>query len=563
MVDKFLSLLHKEFKNINQAALLLGLFSVLSQILGLVRDRLLAHYLGAGKELDLYYAAFRIPDFLYVSIASFVSVTVLIPFLMEYLGKNEEGKENARKFIGTILQAFVGLMCVVSLILFITMPALSRLLFPGFVGADHDLLVMMSRIMLLSPLLLGVSNLFGSVTQIYKKYFLFSLSPVFYNVGILIGIVFFLKWCGTVGLVIGVILGAVLHMILQIPVLVRHGLIPRFPKMIDTSMIKRVAIVSLPRTVGLALNSISITVLIAFGSLFEKGSISVFNFAYTLQTTPLMIIGISYSVAAFPVLAEYFSKNERTLFLNHIVAAFRQVIFWSLPFMFLFIVLRAQIVRILLGSGAFSWSDTRLTAAALALFSISILAQSAIHLFVRGYYAAGQTKRPLIVNFASSIIIVLSAIFFSHVYDTVPFFKFFLESLLRVEDIAATKVLVLPLAYSVGTITNALILWRMFKKDFVGATTRGLFTRPLLQHTAAGFFMGFTAYAVLDIFGDIFPIDTFYGIFFQGFCAGIAGILVGVLLLYIFDNTELKEFISTLRSKFWKTRVVAPEQPEL
>ena len=136
----------------------------------------------------------------------------------------------------------------------------------------------------------------------------------------------------------------------------------------------------------------------AIASTLEEGSVSIFNFSYNLQSVPIVIIGVSYSVAAFPSLIKFFSSGNREGFISQIGDAARVIIFWSLPITFLFIVLRAQIVRVLLGSGAFSWSDTRLTAAMLAIFAVSLIAQNLLPLLIRGYYAAGNTRRPLLVN---------------------------------------------------------------------------------------------------------------------------------------------------------------------
>jgi len=166
MVQRVLKILGSEIKGLHQAAYLLGTFAILSQILGLIRDRLLAHNFGASQSLDIYYAAFRIPDLIFVAIASIVSVFVLVPFLVDKLDRS---KSDALLFIDNIFSFFFGLIVIVSLIAFFLTPYLSHLLFPGFVGDSYNTLIILTRIMLLSPILLGLSNLFSSVTQVYKK----------------------------------------------------------------------------------------------------------------------------------------------------------------------------------------------------------------------------------------------------------------------------------------------------------------------------------------------------------------------------------------------------------
>src|SRR5690606_25115168 len=133
---------------------------------------------------------------------------------------------------------------------------------------------------------------------------------------------------------------------------------------------------------------------VSLASTLTVGAISVFNLSYNLQSVPLSLIGVSYSVAAFPTLVEYFNGRNLREFMHHVMIPIRQIIFWSTPVITLFIVLRAQIVRVILGTGNFDWSDTRLTAAALALFIISVVAQSIVLLLIRAYYAAGRTWKP-------------------------------------------------------------------------------------------------------------------------------------------------------------------------
>jgi len=241
----------------------------------------------------------------------------------------------------------------------------------------------------------------------------YASAPVLYNVGIIAGIVFLMPRFGIEGVAYGVIIGALLHLLIQVPVVIKHGLFPRFLLKLDWMEIKDVVLLSLPRTITLSATHLTLIVLVAIASLMDEGSIAIFNFSFNLQSVPLAIIGVSYSVAAFPTLARFFSNGQREKFAEHIIAATRHIIFWSTPAIVLFIVLRAQIVRTILGSGEFDWSDTRLTAAALAVFVVSILAQALQLLFVRAYYAAGRTMVPLVVNIGSATIIIVLAFVFS------------------------------------------------------------------------------------------------------------------------------------------------------
>lgn len=563
MVRNLVRLVGGEIRGLHEAAYLLGFFALLSQLLALVRDRLLASSFGAGELLDTYYAAFRIPDIIFVSIASLVSVYILIPFLSE---RAEKGREEERAFLSSVFTVFTASIGVVSLVLFFFVPALSRIFFPGL--ADSALfpeLVLLTRIMLLQPILLGLSNLFGSVTQTRGRFFIYALSPLLYNLGIIGGVLFLYPLWGVMGLAWGVVFGAFLHLLVQMPFIIRDGYLPRFLFAVDWETVKRVVLISLPRTLALASQHIALLVMIGFASVLAVGSIAVFNFAYNLQSVPLSIIAVSYSVAAFPTLTRLFTNGEREQFLEQIIAAARHIIFWSVPAIVLFIVLRAQIVRVILGAGEFDWTETRLVAAALALFVLSLLAQGLVLLFTRGYYAAGKTAIPLLINTGGALSIVAFVLGLIALFDHVLVFRYFIEILLKVEDIQGTAVLMLPLGYSIAILSTAFVLWRRFEHDFPKAegSIGRILGRTFFHVGGAAIVMGFASHEFLAILDDFFDINTFMGIFLQGLLAGLGGIIVGITLLVLMQNTELHEISRTLHQKFWKSRVVSPEQESL
>ncbi|MFZ2072231.1 MAG: murein biosynthesis integral membrane protein MurJ [Minisyncoccia bacterium] len=559
-MNKILRIFGKEFGNVNQAALLLGFFAFLSQILGLFRDRFIAHFIGPSLSLDAYYAAFRIPDLIFISIASLASITVLIPFIVSRMS-GEKVTEEAKKFLNDVFTVFFAVMALVSIIAFFLMPYVITFIAPGFSPVLQIKVVELSRIMLLSPILLGLSNLFGTITQLFRKFFVYALSPIFYNFGIILGVLFLYPIFGIYGLAMGVVLGALMHFLIQVFASSGCGFAPSFSKSINFKDIKKAVLISLPRTLGLSFNNIALILIISFASFLKGGSISIFNLSLNLQSVPLGIIGLSYAVAAFPTLTKSFSSGKIEDFKNHLKSAARQIIFWSLPITFLFIVLRAQIVRVILGSGSFSWENTRLVAASLAIFSISIMAQGLIALFARAYYAGGNTKRPLLINFISSSSIVLFSYLFLFIFKNSFVFKCFIESLLKVSDIPGTEVLMLPLAYSLGTIINLILLWFFIKKDFL--KKEQFIFKTFFQSLGASFFIGFVSYLSLNILSPVFGTNTFWGIFFQGFISGVFGILAGVLVLYLLKNEELKDLVKTLRTKFWRAKVIAPPQEGL
>ncbi len=560
MVRKILNFLHTEISHIHEAAYLLGFFAIVSQLLALLRDRLFTYSFGASHLLDIYYAAFRIPDFMFASLCSIVSVSVLIPFLVDKLSQD---KDDAKKFVDDIFSIFFFTIVAVALIVFFLAPMILRKLFPGYVNdALFPELLLLTRIMLLSPIFLGISNFLASITQIYNRFFIYALSPILYNVGIIFGILVLYPRFGIKGVAYGVALGAFCHFAIQVPFVWEIGFLPSLTFRIDFAAIKNIVLISLPRTLAVSSNEIAELILVSFASLMTSGSISIFNFSFNLQSVPLSIIGVSYSLAAFPTLTRYFSRGEKNKFVDQMIATASHIVFLCLPVMALFIVLRAQIVRVVLGSSIkFNWDDTRLTAAAIALFTLSLIPQSLVVLFVRAYYASGNTKKPLLINVLSSTFIVAFGYFLIRFFAYSAPFRTFIESVLKVDHIQGTTILMIPLAYSVGVTINMLIHWISFQRDFPAFSKPVLHT--FLQSMIASLILGFVAYECLDIFDNIFNITTFIGIFLQGLCSGLLGILAALVTLKLMGSKELSEIWATLHRKFWKAEVIASDPETL
>ncbi len=555
MVNRLFTFIGREIRGLHEAAYLLAFFAFGSQLLALVRDKMLAFTFGANHSLDVYYAAFRIPDLIFASAGMLVSASIVLPYFIERFATSQE---KGRQFSDTVFTVYFSLMVLASAIVYVLAPWLVPVAMPGFA---HDpllpSLILSMRIMLLSPILLGLSNLFSCLTQMRHRFLVYAASPVVYNLGIIAGVLIGYPMLGVSGLAVGVALGAFLHMAIQVPFLAHENIVPRLTLNIDWVTMKRIVLNALPRTITLSANQLASFVLVAIASLMAPGSISVFNFAFNLQSVPLTIIGASYSSAVFPTLSRlYFEKNTKE-FLNKMIVSAQHIIFWCMPLMVLFIVLRAQIVRTVLGAGKFDWADTRLTAALLALFVVSTIGQSLIVLFVRAFYAEGKTAKPLLINVISAVVIVVSGYLLTKAFYAYPVFAYFLEDLLKVDGQVGTSVLVLGLAYSLGVILNTILHWWMFARSFPEFSLP-LFS-TLLHSFSASVIMGYSAFLSLRFFSAIFPLTKVWGIFLQGLCAGIFGTIIGVLILMLLKNKELQSVWATIHHKIWKVEIPPAE----
>jgi peptidoglycan biosynthesis protein MviN/MurJ (putative lipid II flippase) len=220
-----------------------------------------------------------------------------------------------------------------------------------------------------------------------------------------------------------------------------------------------------------------------------------------------------------------------------------------------------QIVRTILGSGNFDWAATRLTAAALALFALSVLAQSLQLLFLRAHYAMGETKIPLRNMLFGSLVTIISVLVFRSMYVEFETFRYFIETILRVDSIPGTEILMLPLAYSLGVIASMCAFIVSLRKRFPELLAS---VRISFLHTfTASVIMGTVAYHSLQFFAQIFDTDTLIGIFMQGACAGILGVLSGVFLLKLMGNQELNEILTSFHRRLSTSKPIATEQENL
>ncbi len=567
MVSKLLKFLNKDVATMNQAALVLAIFSIASQLFGLVRDRLLASLVGPSATLDTYYAAFRIPDFVYNSFGIIFSLTVLIPFITQYMEEEKvSGSSRSFKhFLNSVFTVYsVGMIAICGL-LFVLMPWLTHVTAPGFDAASRETLVLYSRIMLISPFFFGLSSLLSSFAQVQKKFFSFAIAPLFYNFGILIGLIVLRQWWGMLGVVVGVVCGAALHFLIQVPTLVAIGRIPRFVRTIDWSLIGRIMRLSLPRTLGSSLTNLTFIGMSAIASLLTVGSISVFQFAYNIENTPLLVIGISYAVAAFPTMSRLFAEGNKKELLTVLDSAVRNIAFLAIPVSLLMIVLRAHIVRVLLGAGVFSWNDTRLVAAAVGLFAVSIVAQCIVLLMVRAFYATGETRTPLRINAWSLVITIITTTALLVLYRESAMFTYFIHSLMRIDGVSGAAVIMLPLGFSIGQIANAVMLWRAFGSRMHGTRAEHRSLARTISHMLAAAIIGAACtYAVLGIIGAGVDQSRLIGVFIQACVVGGVGLVMYGIVLKALKNEDISLFVTTLRSKFWKQRpAVVPQQQDL
>lgn len=545
MIKNFLNI---KIKNITEAAFLVGAMALISALLGLFRDRLLAGKFGAGDTLDVYFAAFRIPDFVtYVLIMGAISAAI-IPIFSEYWVRN---KKEAWEFLSQILNFFLLSLIAICLILMILTPYLVSFIAPGFQGEKKELTILLTRIMFFSPILLGISNILSGILQFFQRFLVASLAPIMYNLGIISGILFFVPLWGLPGLAWGVVLGGFLHLFIQLPTFWVLGF--KYKKILDLTYqgIRKVMKLMLPRALGLAALQANLLVITAIASSLGPGSIAIFNFADRLQALPITLIGSSFAIATFPALSRAWAGGRNQIFLKNFSSTFKQILFLIIPISLLIFLLKTQIVEIILGTGQFDRIDIKLTAASLGLFCLGIPAFTFIPFLTRVFYSFKDTKTPVMIGISSMILNIALAFLFIWLLKFSNFFQGFLVKSLMLEEIENIAVVGLPLALSLSGIFQFSFLFIFLGKKIGELPLREIWN-SFQKIIFATILMGILTYLTLRIAANLVNMQTFLGVLTQATLAILTGIFIYILITYLLKSIEIKIIKSSILKQFRK-----------
>jgi len=543
-------------KSIAFSSAILAVFALLNGVLALFRDRFLANRFGAGRSLDIYFAAFRIPDFIYSILIAGGIISVFLPIFSGIFNQN---KEDGWHFANSVLNYLLVLLIIFCSVLAIFTPFVIRFFTPGFAEEGREMAVLLTRIMLLSPVLFVISSLFSGILHYFNRFLVYSFAPILYNLGIIFGVLFLVPVFGLLGLAFGVVLGALLHLTIQIPSAVLAGFRYRPIFNFKSAPLKNLFKLMIPRTIGAAASQINLIVITAIGSLLVSGSIAIFNFSNNLQKFPAELIGLSFGVAAFPILAKNWAAGQKREFLEKFFSVFRQTLFLITPLSGLLFILRAQIVRLILGTGQFGWLETRLTAASLGIFSFGLFAFCLIPLLTRAFFSLQDTKTPVTIGIFSIIVnIFLCFIFISFLNpDSQNIFQKYFSIFLKLQGIKNIQVVGLSLAVTLSGILNFFLLlfffFRKIKKtgeeisQFLGKKLKET-NYSLIKILIAGYLTSFFVYIVLRIIVYFVDMQSFLGVFLQTLISGIFGFFIYFLIMHWFKSAELKRIKSLFLS---------------
>lgn len=382
-----------------QNALIVMAMTVLSGLLGLLRESVIANQFGTGDDYAAYVAAFRLPDVIYLLVIGGALGSAFIPVFTAYLARRDDA--GAWKMASTVLNLALLVAFLLAGLAFSLAPYLVRwIIAPGYPEAQQVLTVRLTRLLLLQPILLGVGSLAMAVLNAFRRFLLTSLAPLIYNLSIIAGAAFLGPHWGIDGLVAGVLIGAALYLPVLLPGLVLCRARYTFSLDWREEGVREVGRLLLPRILGqmaFQVNFIAITALASFpGSL----AVTAINYAYRLLGLPLAILGVSLGTVAFPTLAALANRGQMEDFRQTLARMVRVVLFLALPVASLMLSLRFPLIRLLFERGEFRPESTAATAQAFFFFALGLPAACATEIVLRAFYALHDTRTPVLVGMA-------------------------------------------------------------------------------------------------------------------------------------------------------------------
>jgi putative peptidoglycan lipid II flippase len=408
-----------KLSQVGLGALLLALSSVASRGLGILRDFVFAKVFGIGTEggvfaLDAYYMAFRIPDLIYSLLILGALSAAFIPLFVRL---KTQGEARALEFANRVLSAVFFSLFFLGLIFYIVAPWLIPIFAPGFDAELLDLVVDLSRILLFSPLFMGLSGILQGIESVHKKFLGLALAPILYNVSIIFAAIFFAPRYGVYALAFGASFGAFLHLLIQIPGVLRTKF--RFqilwPKL--TQDLKEFFSLALPRVLGMSASQVTLLVDFALASTLGLGSLSIYSYALNLQSFPYGVLAVSFSVAVFATLSEKALLKDKKEFIELLRYSFHSIWFWAFPAVLGLFLLREPLIAVILKGGAFDTAAASRTEQTFSILIWGALAQSLIPLWSRAFYALSNTKTPVLLAVLTMALNVVLSLVFTQVLD--------------------------------------------------------------------------------------------------------------------------------------------------
>lgn len=519
-------------KTIISSAAIIGVMIFISRLFGFLRYRILAGYFNKS-ELDIFFASFRIPDFVFEVLITGAVSSVFIPIFIKYQKNQEKVNENISSIINIISLIFFGFVIV----LYIFADNLIPLMTPGFSAEKIQIIVSYSKILLIGqlPFMIFASFLTG-LGHANKIFILSAIAPIAYNLSIIISTILFADKLHLIAPIIGVITGSFLLFITQLPLMFNSGF-SYLPILKITKGLKEFFSMVIPRIVTVLSAQIDATVDLILTSMLGAGSYTVFYLAQHLQLLPVSILGISFGQASLPYMSEVYQDKKFDEFKKLIIDSILSIFFLTIPIMSFFLFARTPLVRLFFGGDKFDWDATVQTALTLSYFALSIPFHSIYYFITRCFYAFLDSTTP----FYTSVL----AIFINIILST--YFIFVLK----------LPVWSLGISFSISITFNVLLLLYFLAKKLKGLNIKFMIIESI-KILSATFITSFFVYWEMKLLdGLIFDTTRTINVFYLLATGSISFLILYALLSWMIEVKEIKIIFDFIKkAKFYKKRVV-------
>ncbi|MEZ4635835.1 MAG: murein biosynthesis integral membrane protein MurJ [Caldilineaceae bacterium] len=392
------------------AAAVVMVFFVLSRVSGLLREMIIGAQFGTTAELDAYLAAFRIPDLLFQLVAGGALGSAFIPTFSQVWA--EQGEAPAWRLFSRVLNLVtLLLLLLVVLATIFAEPLVTRVIAPGFDPTQQQLTADLMRWMLVSTVVFGASGLVMGALNATQHFVMPAAAPVLYNGAIIVGAWLLAPSRGVYGLVIGVVVGALLHLGIQLPALVRKRARYRVDFTWRDAAVLEVGRLMAPRVLGLFFVQLNFMVNTILASQLAAGSLAALNFAWLLMLLPQGIFAQAIATVAFPTFSAQVAARDHEALRRTLDRTLRTILFLTLPATVGLFVLRVPLIQVLLQRGNFDAESTAAVAYALQFYALGLVAHSLVEIVVRVFYALHDTFTPVVIGVGAMILnIVLSVL---------------------------------------------------------------------------------------------------------------------------------------------------------
>lgn len=390
---------------------------VLGQLTSLVRQVLVARAFGTGLEMDAFNAANRVSETLFTLVAGGALGSAFIPTLTGLLA--QENRRSAWRLASALVNLVLLVLTVAALLAAVfAQPVVRYLLASGFAGdpAKEALTVSLLRLMLPSAVLFGLSGLVMGILNSHQVFFIPALTPSFYQIGLIFGVLVLAPRYGIYGLAWGTILGAALHLCLQMPALLR--LKGEYSPVLGLELpeVRQVFRLLGPRLVGVAVVQINFWVNTNIASTLPEGSVAAISIGFMLMLMPQAAIAQATAIAAMPTLAAQYARRQFDELRDSLAAALRGVLLLSLPASLGLILLRYPLIALLYQRGRFTQESTALVAWALFWYAAGLVGHCMVEILARAFYAMQDTRTPVMVGTAAMVLNVLFSFAFTALF---------------------------------------------------------------------------------------------------------------------------------------------------